>query len=207
MYNILDKVLDTNLTELEKISLIEQLHREDIEHSPYELNKLVNKAIETNNLSVLGYCLSKSNDLKLENIFLQCVKEGFVKGIQLIAYQMNLSDHEQKNELIESSFLLATHNENYKDIFNFLIKKGGSYYFQDNLLFKTVFRSERLDILEYLIKSNLGSEDFKERKNNIITILGLENKNHIVNDWINSEVKVVNFTQRQPLKTVMHKKI
>lgn len=207
MYNILDKILDTNLTELEKISLIEQLHREDIEHSPYELNKLVNKAIETNNLSVLGYCLSKSNDLKLENIFLQCVREGFVKGIQLVAYQMNLTEHANKNDLIESSFLLAVNNENYKDIFSFLIKKGGNYYFQDNLLFKTAFKNERLDVLEYLIKSNLGNEDFKERKNSIITILGLENKNHIVNEWINSEVKVVHFPQKQPLKTVMHKKI
>lgn len=207
MSNILNKIFDTDLTELERINLMEQLHSEEIDHSKYELAILINKSIEKQNLPVLGYCLVKSDELNLEEIFLNCMKGGFLKGLQLISYQMDLSNHINKKTLIESSFLLAIEKENYKDLFNFLIKKGGDYYFNDNQLFKNAFESQKLDVLEYLIKSNLGTEDFKKKKDSILKSLSLENKDHIIQDWLNSEIKIVHFAHKQPLKTVMHKKI
>lgn len=172
-----EKLFNKNLEQYEKINLMENLFQQNLEHTEEELDYLINQSIRHKDLQVLGYCLAKDerseNIEVLKKLFFECCEKGFVKGLQLLSYQLNITEQSYRDELLSEGFIRALPHEDACDIFKFLVNKGGDLYKDNNKLYDLAYEKYDEKLLSYFIsdlnfnifekKDRLTQDTFSER--------------------------------------------
>lgn len=207
LHALKEKVFNHELTQQQKLDLMEEIFSLNLSHNFSDLHNLLSESIDRKDVQVMGYCLAKSEEFDLDALFLNCCEYGFVKGAQLIAYQLDLPSYSKKDDLLSEAFIKSLHVENVEEVFKFLTNKGGDISKDENFILRYAYEENNLHVIKLLIQS------YRLPKSILQSALNVESqsaKAHYVNqlyEELDKQNNIKPIEVIKPLAKVLHRKI